>query len=109
MQLVVFVMCSECAACCHASVPNSKLYVYHPQEPKTEAQKILEETEALMQAMASGNYKPKPKAASQSVPEPTVADAPLDPSTGLRLHCDVNGCVIVPLSAKQHRNGLTGS
>lgn len=63
----------------------------------------MEEAEALMQAMASGNYKPSPKKAA-AAPEPVQ----LDPSTGLRLQCDVNGCVIVPLSAKQPRNGLTG-
>lgn len=64
----------------------------------------MEDAEALMQAMASGNYKPPPKKAAVA-PEPVQ----LDPSTGLRLQCDVNGCVIVPLSAKQPRNGLTGA
>lgn len=44
-----------------------------------------------MAAMASGSYKPPPKKQSATIPDPAVADAPLDPSTGLRLHCDVNG------------------
>ena len=70
----------------------------------------MEEAEELMKAMASGNYKPPAKKAAPA-PEVVTADTPvqLDPSTGLRLHCDVNGCVIVPLSAKQPRNGLTGT
>ena len=80
------------------------------QEAKTEAQKLMEEAEALMKAMASGAYKP-PKKKAAPAPEAMLADASQqpDPSTGLRLHCDVNGCVIIPLSAKQPTHGLTGA
>lgn len=80
------------------------------QEAKTEAQKLMEEAEALMKAMASGDYKP-PKQKAAPAPEAMLADATQqpDPSTELRLHCDVNGCVIIPLSAKQPTHGLSGA
>jgi len=73
---------------------------------KTEAQRLLAEAEALMAEIGSGDYKAR--AAKKAADALKQSEAGLA-TQGLKLRCDVNGCVIVPINANQYTPGLTGN
>ncbi|KAL3161786.1 hypothetical protein ABBQ38_008880 [Trebouxia sp. C0009 RCD-2024] len=73
---------------------------------KSEAQRLLAEAEALMAEIGSGDYKARQ--AKQSAEAAKQAEAGLA-TQGLKLRCDVNGCVIVPINAQHSTPGLAGS
>lgn len=76
------------------------------QDQKTEAQRLLAEAEALMAEIGSGDYKARQ--ATKTAEALKKSEAGLA-TQGLKLRCDVNGCVIVPINANQYDPGLTGS
>lgn len=73
---------------------------------KSEAQRLLAEAEALMAEIGSGDYKARQ--AKQSAEAAKQAEAGLA-TQGLKLRCDVNGCVIVPINAQHSTPGLAGT
>lgn len=73
---------------------------------KGEAQRLLAEAEALMAEIGSGDYKARQ--AKQSAEAAKQAEAGLA-TQGLKLRCDVNGCVIVPINAQHSTPGLAGT
>lgn len=73
---------------------------------KTEAQRLLAEAEALMAEIGSGDFKAR--AAKKAADALKQSEAGLA-TQGLKLRCDVNGCVIVPIHADQYTPGLTGN
>lgn len=72
---------------------------------KSEAQRLLADAEALMAEIGSGDYKARQ--ANKAAETAKQAEAGLA-TQGLKLRCDVNGCVIVPINAQQSTPGLTG-
>lgn len=72
---------------------------------KSEAQRLLADAEALMAEIGSGDYKARQ--AKKAAETAKQAEAGLA-TQGLKLRCDVNGCVIVPINAQQSTPGLTG-
>lgn len=72
---------------------------------KSEAQRLLADAEALMAEIGSGDYKARQ--AKNAAETAKQAEAGLA-TQGLKLRCDVNGCVIVPINAQQSTPGLTG-
>lgn len=73
---------------------------------KSEAQRLLADAEALMAEIGSGDYTARQ--AKKAADAANEAEAGLA-TRGLKLRCDVNGCVIVPINAQQYTPGLTGS
>lgn len=72
----------------------------------SEAQRLLAEAEALMAEIGSGDFKARQaKQAADAVKQSEAGLA----TQGLKLRCDVNGCVIVPINANEYTPGLTGS
>ena len=76
------------------------------ESQKFEAQSLLAEAEALMAEIGSGDYKARQ--AKKAADAAKQAEAGLA-TQGLKLRCDVNGCVIVPMNASQSTPGLTGN
>ena len=76
------------------------------QDQKSEAQRLLAEAEALMAEIGSGDYKARQ--ATKAADALKKSEAGLA-TQGLKLRCDVNGCVIVPINANQYDPGLTGN
>ena len=66
----------------------------------------MAEAEALMAEIGSGDYKAR--AAKKAAEAQMQSEAGLA-TQGLKLRCDVNGCVIVPINANQHTPGLAGN
>lgn len=75
------------------------------QDQQTDAQRLLAEAEALMAEIGSGDYKARQ--ATKAAEALKQSEAGLA-TQGLKLRCDVNGCVIVPINANQYDPGLTG-
>ena len=77
---------------------------------KDEAKRLLAEAEALMAEIGSGDYKARQelKQSQQAAEAEKQSEAGLT-TQGLKLRCDVNGCVIVPISADEATPGLTGT
>lgn len=67
---------------------------------------MLAEAEALMAEIGSGDYKARQ--AKEAAEAAKRSEAGLA-TQGLKLRCDVNGCVIVPIQADESTPGLTGS
>ena len=65
----------------------------------------MAEAEALMAEIGSGDYQARQ--AKRAAEEAERAEEGLA-THGLKLSCDVNGCVIVPIHADQSTPGLTG-
>ena len=66
---------------------------------------MLAEAEALMAEIGSGDFKARQaKKAAEAVKQSEAGLA----TQGLKLRCDVNGCVIVPINANEYTPGLTG-